>query len=41
MNQWPFVIAAYTATLLGCGGLAVWSLAAMRAAERQARDIGA
>jgi Flp pilus assembly protein CpaB len=36
MNPWPFIIAAYALTLAGMVGLAAWSWAAMRAAERAA-----
>jgi hypothetical protein len=36
MNHWPFIIAAYTATILGTAGLTVWSWSAMRRAEREA-----
>lgn len=39
MTQWPFVIAAYAVTLLGTLGLLLWSILAMRAAERRADEI--
>ena len=40
MNPWPFVIAAYAAALLGTSVLALWSLADMRRAEREAGKLG-
>jgi hypothetical protein len=36
MNPWPFVIAAYAATIGGTGALLLWALAAMRRAEAAA-----
>ena len=39
MNHWPFVIAAYALTILGTAGLMLWSLAAMRRAERDAEAL--
>lgn len=39
MNHWPFIIAAYALTGLGAGGLAFWSFAAMRRAERDAEAV--
>ncbi len=39
MNHWPFIIAAYALTLLGTGGIALGSYAAMRKAERDADAI--
>ena len=36
MNPWPFVIAAYAATLLAVTALGLWSLIAMQRAERDA-----
>ena len=36
MNHWPFIIAAYAIGLGGTFGLTLWSLAAMRRAERRA-----
>jgi heme exporter protein CcmD len=34
VNHWPFIIAAYGVTGAGTLGLVVWSLIAMRRAER-------
>lgn len=34
MSHWPFIAGAYAVALLGTLGLAGWSLAAMRRAER-------
>ncbi|HEY0113677.1 MAG TPA: heme exporter protein CcmD [Allosphingosinicella sp.] len=39
MNHWPFIVGAYAATLLGTLGLAGWSYAAMRRAERAAEAL--
>ena len=39
MNHWPFVIGAYGVTLLGTAALGLWSLFAMRRAERQAAGL--
>jgi hypothetical protein len=39
MNHWPFIIAAYALTLLGTGGMALFSFAAMRKAEREAEAV--
>lgn len=39
MNQWHFVIAAYAITLVGTLGLLLWSMRAMRLAERRAEEI--
>ena len=36
MNPWPFVIAAYAATIGGTAALLLWSLATMRRAEAAA-----
>ncbi|MEP9357381.1 hypothetical protein [Sphingomonas sp. KR3-1] len=36
MNHWPFITAAYLVVLLGTGGLAALSFAAMRRAEAAA-----
>ena len=36
MNPWPFVIAAYGATLLATAGLLLWAGSAMRRAEKAA-----
>jgi len=40
VNPWPFVIAAYATTLLGAGGLLLWSWAAMKRAETEAGRLG-
>ncbi len=40
MNHWPFIIAAYAATVLGTGGVALWSWTAMRRAEGEAEALG-
>ena len=40
MSHWPFILASYALTLLGTFGLAGWSWAAMRRAEREAERIG-
>ena len=34
MNQWPFIIAAYSLTALGTIAVVGWAYAAMRRAER-------
>jgi Heme exporter protein D (CcmD) len=34
MSHWPFIAGAYAVALVGTAGLAGWSLAAMRRAER-------
>ena len=39
MNQWAFVIAAYTVVLGGTGGLLAWTFAAMRRAEGEAERL--
>ena len=39
MSQWPFVIAAYAAALLGVAGLVLWATAAMRRAEAKLDDL--
>lgn len=36
MNHWPFIIAAYSITILGTLGVTMLSFARMRRAERQA-----
>ena len=41
MSHWPFIIAAYAASILGTAGLTVWSYAAMRRAEAQADALRA
>lgn len=35
MNPWPFVAAAYVLTIAAAAALALWSWAAMKAAERK------
>lgn len=40
MNHWPFIIAAYAITLLGTGGVALWSWTSMRRAEAEAGKLG-
>ena len=39
MNAWPFVLAAWGLTVLVSGGMALWSYAAMRRAERAADEL--
>ncbi|NYT39460.1 heme exporter protein CcmD [Sphingomonas sp. R-74633] len=39
MNHWPFITAAYAIVLLGTGGLAALSFAAMRKAEAAAEAL--
>lgn len=39
MNHWAFIAAAYAITLLGTLGVTIWSLAAMRRAERRAEAL--
>ena len=39
MNHWPFIIAAYAITILGTGGLTLWSFVAMRRAETRADAV--
>lgn len=34
MNHWPFIAAAYAIAIGGTLGLTLWSLAAMRRAEK-------
>ncbi|MCP1470252.1 hypothetical protein J3E64_001940 [Sphingobium sp. OAS761] len=41
MNQWAFVIAAYSVTVLGTALVSILSWRAMRAAERQAQGLSA
>ena len=36
MTHWPFIVGAYAVALIGTLGLAGWSFAAMRRAERAA-----
>jgi Zn-dependent protease with chaperone function len=40
MNPWPFVVAAYAVALLFTAAVTLWSLAAMRRAEREADRLG-
>jgi hypothetical protein len=39
MNHWPFIIAAYAITILGTGGISIWSFVAMRRAEARADAV--
>ena len=39
MNHWPFIIAAYSVTAIGTGGLALASWRAMRRAEAAAEAL--
>jgi heme exporter protein CcmD len=39
MSHWPFIIGAYALTFVGVAGLAGWSWAAMRRAERDADAV--
>ena len=39
MNPWPFIAGAYAVALAGTFGLAGWSFAAMRRAEREAEAL--
>jgi hypothetical protein len=34
MNHWPFILAAYAVTVIGVGGLSLFSWLTMRRAER-------
>ena len=36
LNAWPFVIAAYAVAIGGTAALVLWSVAALRQAERRA-----
>ena len=40
MSHWPFILGAYGATLIGAGGLTLWSFLAMRRAEAEAEALG-
>ena len=40
MNHWPFIIAAYSVTILGTLGVTLWSWSAMRRSERDAEAVG-
>lgn len=35
LDHWPFIAAAYALTIAATGGLVIWSVAAMRAAEKR------
>ncbi len=39
MNHWPFIVAAYAITIIGTGGITLWSLVAMRRAEARADAV--
>jgi hypothetical protein len=39
MNHWPFIIAAYAITIIGTGGITIWSFVAMRRAEARASAV--
>lgn len=39
MNHWPFILAAYGATVLGTLAMMLWSWAAMRRAEAEAERL--
>jgi hypothetical protein len=39
MSHWPFILGAYAVALAGTVGLAGWSFAAMRRAERAAEVL--
>jgi hypothetical protein len=39
MSHWPFIAGAYAIALLGTLGLAGWSFAAMRRAEREVEAL--
>ena len=39
MNQWPFVMAAYSVALLGTAALLGWSFVWMRSAESKAASL--
>ena len=39
MNQWAFVIAAYSVALVGTTALLAWSFASMRKAEAAAEEL--
>ena len=39
MNPWPFVVAAYLATICLTAGLLGWAFASMRRAEAAADDL--
>lgn len=39
MNPWPFVIAAYSITLVGTMMLVVWAWTTMKRAEARAEEL--
>lgn len=39
MNHWPFIIAAYAFTVVGIGGLSLFSWLAMRRGEAAAEAL--
>jgi hypothetical protein len=39
MNHWPFILAAYAATIIGVGGLSLFSWLSMRQAEQAANAL--
>lgn len=39
MAHWPFIMAAYSLTLIGVGGLLIWCWIAMRRAERAVDNL--
>jgi heme exporter protein CcmD len=39
MSPWPFVTAAYAATMLAVAGLIVWAYASMRRSEAAADSL--
>ncbi len=41
MNHWPFIIAAYLVTAVGTLALCLWSIIALRRAERGVEDMKA
>lgn len=39
MNHWPFITAAYVLTIIATSSVLVWSLLAMRRAEKAVDDL--
>ncbi|HXH52754.1 MAG TPA: heme exporter protein CcmD [Sphingomicrobium sp.] len=39
MNHWPFILAAYAATILLTAGLILWARLSMRRAEKRADEL--
>jgi hypothetical protein len=39
VSHWPFIIAAYSVTIVGTLGVTLWSLFAMRRAEAEAEAV--